>query len=566
MIKKISLLFVAASLLFAACDEKLGIDSKIVSEPVIEDFTPKSAPVGARISVSGQYLNNVNKAFIGDVEVEIVEKISDRLLSLKVGNDVRGGKITLENPDGKGVSSELFSCSFAVPELFSAYVPEQAELGEAILLSGKNLNSASAVIFTAEGYDKGREGTIVSQFDNEIVVKVPYVETNDARISMKYFDGSAETETSAGNAPVIKVVKYVPEFDSYTFEKTAVGKSITLTGKNLQNVESITVGDFEAIIGSSSPEQISFSIPAGDFQDGDTQVQLVAHYFAGNESKILKSDFIVYVPFVKFWEGAKTVCQGRFAESSFRSFFSPETGIAYENSAWKTSLDVVAYEHPAQWGSANTPKPGILTDEEYNSVVPYFFFSSVSGNVLQINSPANSNSQLKNFFISFEGTPSNDYRVPGDNISLPGTPILAFRYLNPNSDNEAERRLIEDVKGRKIENINESLFPIDVNNMTIAGVPASSMAGGLKSNTWCTRQTSELADEKGYNPDAVFIVTYYKNCGYSKDNPCLNVKRIGLLHITNIDWAVYNNQDYRNSEVGFNCYWQKYDYDYSKLQ
>ena len=94
----------------------------------------------------------------------------------------------------------------------------------------------------------------------------------------------------------------------------------------------------------------------------------------------------------------------------------------------------------------------------------------------------------------------------------------------------------------------------------------TSAKGGIKSSDWCTRPTT-LFDELGYRADAVFIVAYYSNNGYSKESQVANIKRLGFLHVTTIDWVVATaNNDYRNSSVNFNCYWQKYDYDYSKLQ
>lgn len=546
---------------FASC-EKESVKEIVESVPVIESFSPKTAPAGAEVVINGESLHNVTEAWIGGVKVEITQKVSNKRLSIKVGKDVTSGKITLVNVSGKGESSETFNCSFAVPQITSSLLQEEAEMGSEVLISGRYLNSAVSVIFTADGFSNGHEAKIISQTDNEIVVKVPYVESSDACISMTYFDGESYKSTDKAVAP-IKVIRYVPQIDSYEFSRTAVGKSITLTGKYLQNIDKVYVGTFEAQAFKSS-ESLTFTIPSGDFEDGETTVELKATYFDENETIVLKNDFVVYVPFVKYWENNRTVCQGRFAESPYTSFFSPENGVVYENAKWKSDLDPIALKYAnSQWGSGNCPKPGVVSNEDYNSVVPYFFFSSVSGNVLQINSPANSNSQLKNFFISFEGTPSNDYRVPGGNTSLPGTPILTFRYLSP--DNATENALREKVINGQIEKIDEVLFPIDASAGTVAGIGMTSAKGGIKSNAFCSRQTTELVTEKDYKVDAVFIVAYYTNNGYSAEAPAANIKRIGLLHIKTIDWNVSSSNDYRDSFVTFNCYWQKYDYDYSKL-
>ena len=65
-------------------------------------------------------------------------------------------------------------------------------------------------------------------------------------------------------------------------------------------------------------------------------------------------------------------------------------------------------------------------------------------------------------------------------------------------------------------------------------------------------------------PDAVILVLYYdyhgvEKGGDGKNNFARNVKRIGLMHITHINYRMLK------SDYTFNIYWQKYDYDYSKL-
>ena len=93
----------------------------------------------------------------------------------------------------------------------------------------------------------------------------------------------------------------------------------------------------------------------------------------------------------------------------------------------------------------------------------------------------------------------------------------------------------------------------------------SSFAGAIKSDKWCDHQTAELKDDPGYKTDAVFLVAYYSNNGFDKEQPAKNIRRLGILHVTGIDWGVYNNSNFGSTRVTFNCYWQKYDYDYSKL-
>ena len=551
--------------------EQVSINEVQPHAPVVTGFTPASAPAGAIVVVTGEYLNNVNAARIGNVPVDIVERVSNTRLSVRVGQDVTSGVITLTNAVGSGSSEASFSCTFAVPSLTASLLPEQADMGEEILLSGTNLNSVREVLFTADGHE-GHAATVVSCTDDEMVIKVPYVEEASAKIILSYFDGSSVVKTPAASAPAMTVVRYVPTFDDYTLVRTAVGMSVVLTGKNLQNVEKVLVGGFEAFI-SATPERLSFTVPAGDFQDGTTTVPVEVIYFAGNEKKVLDPAFEVYVPFVKYWENISLVAQGRTAASSYTSFFSPETGRAYPNKEWATVLDPVAMTYKMDmWASANVHKN--VKAEEYSSVVPYFFFSANSAGPLQINSPANSSSQIRNFFVSFEGTPAADYRVPGGQIDIAGTPVLTFRYLS--SAKEAENAIRQMVISGNMEKLDEEVFPIDVANKKIAGVDAPT-AGSVNSKTWLPDFDAEaavkenpLSDHPGVKPseEAIILVCYYGPEGYNAESPASNIRRIGLIQITQVDWIQYvsgSTKNYGGSIITFNCYWQKYDYDYTKL-
>lgn len=266
---------------------------------------------------------------------------------------------------------------------------------------------------------------------------------------------------------------------------------------------------------------------------------------------------------VKYWEGMKVYGQGRDVEE-MASFFSPETGRVYHNSAWRTEVDPVSYANLANTCSAaNVPA---VSEADYNSVNPYFFFSGVSAGHLQINGPANSTGQLKNFY--FENNSANDYRCPGVNGNVYGTPVLRYRYLNP--ANPDEKAIIDKVVGKKIEVINEQDFPIDVANSTIAGVGVTSASGGLQSKDWCPQYTIPSAFNTNVvtvEDDIVIMVMYYNHNGSpSKTNFAENVKRLGFVHITKVNFRLYNNTlAPSSSDITFNCYWQKYDYDYSKL-
>lgn len=547
-------------LLATGCD-KTYVDDVTRYAPLIESFSPASAPVGAEIIITGQHLSGVTKAYIGDQEMVIKEKVSDTRLSIVAGANGRDGRIVLENTVGKGESESEFIYSYAVPSLKPALLQESVVMGEQLLLTGTDLSAVEAVIFTAEGQENGREGDIQEQSASEIVARVPYVENGNVRITLRYFDGNSSVTTPLDEAPSIVVVRVVPVFDQpVVLERTAVGKSVTLTGENLDKVDRILVGGVEAVV-SKQPASLTFTVPAGDFQDGDTETNVVAEYFDGNETITLSESFVVYVPYLMFWENMRVWAQGRDVES-MSSFFSPQTGRVYANSDWRTVIDPISYQYQAATCSAgNTPNKAVITEEQYNSVNPYFFFSGVSAGQLQVNSPANSTGQLRNFY--FENNSADEYRVTGVKGDCYGTPVLTFRYLD--SSNAAEKALIDQVKNQTLEHIDEESFPIDVEAKTVGGIGISSAKGTLNSDVWAAGKYTAGTDAAAVDVDAVLMVLYYGYDG-SAENVAANIRRIGFLHIRTVNFKTYNNTKApSSSDVTFNCYWQKYDYDYSKL-
>ncbi len=560
------LLTLTAALTAASCD-KTHVDEDLQLAPRIDSFAPQSAPVGERITITGAYLNTVTKAMIDGVEVPVVERVSDSRLSIIASAEARSGRISLVNAVGTGQSEGEFTYSYAAPVITEAILQPTVDMGDQMLIAGKYLSAVEAVIFTAEGMDTGNEATIVEQSAEELVVKVPYVEADRARITLSYFNGTSTVDTPIDTAPSIEVKRYKPSFDAVTFERTAVGKSVVLTGNYLDKVDKILVNDFEAPI-FKERTKLTFTVPAGDFEDGETTTKVVASYFDGHETYTLSENFLVYVPFVKYWENVHTWGHGKAAEQ-LACFFSPETGIVYANSDWRTLLDPIAYKYTANTCSAaQTPA---VTEEEYNSVPPYFYFYCNNSCVVSVNSPASSAGLLKNFWIA--NTSGDENRLPGFSGNCWGTPVLGFRALKESDPDE--KALIEKVRSGKVEHIDEEIFPIDPEAKTVGGISVSSASAQLKDSEWAPDLFGDKkSDVLGVKPDAVVLVLYFNHNGPAKGaddklNYATNVKRIGLLHITNVNFKIdqaHNSKPASLSDYTFNIYWQKYDYDYSKVK
>lgn len=534
----------------ASC-EQTSMNEIVVSAPVITSFSPAEGYAGCEVTVSGSSLNNVVSAYIGNVEAEIAQRISDTRIIIRVPAMAETAEITLGNSVGSGKSSEKFVMSYPAPEVDTATLPDNVEVSSRMLVFGSRMSVITRVLFGAAGYEP-HEASILSQTDKEIVVQVPYVESDDATMSFEYFNGVSLT---SGGAPAVslKIARFQPVVKEVSAVQANIGDIITLTGEYLDKVNSVTLDGSDCMISQQTPETIKFVVPElASYLDGDNFSVLEIVYADGAEKTTLNPEFKVFVPHILFWEDRKVWGQGRDVEE-FTSFFSPETGIAYANSMWR-DLDAVSFRY--QEGTCSAVQVPAVSQEEYDSVVPYFFFTGVSAGNLQLNSPAGSASMLKNVFT--ENNSSNDFRVTGNNGNCYGTPVMGFIALD--ESNSAHADLIEKVRTGTLEKLDEATYPIDTETKKCGDISISSVANSLK-DTQFAPGVFTVGQELDTDVDSYILVLYYNNKGLNSSNRAENVKRIGVLHIKHIDFKLYNNTDApSSSSITFDMYWMKHDY------
>lgn len=557
---------VALALAAAGCAETY-VEEYVPEAPVIESFAPSEVLSGedTPVVVTGRHLHTVTTATIGGREVSILERVSNTQLILAATRDARSGAIELTNAVGKAQSEVLMTVNYPVPVIRAEELPAQVDMFGELTLRGHYLAVVRKVIVTPDGADKGREAEILSQDGAELVVRVPYVETSDARITLRYDEGDEEVETPLGEAPKIGVVRLTPVLDALSFGRLIVGRITTLTGSNLDQITAVKVAGESANIVSQSASELRFMVPLVEgFAEGEgNTASLAIYYFDDFESDDVRETIPVTVLPFHIWEGITTYGQrGAVAQS----FFSPETGLAYHNSLWREVVDPVSYNNRENKGSCPTVQVPAVSEADYNSVAPYFFFSADNAGPLAVNSPAGSLSQLRNHFIN-ETYSGNANRLPGASIDCSGTPVLRFRYLDPHNPTEAA--MADKVRNMTLTRIDETEFPVDVAAGTVGGVLLGSDAmARLGTAVWAPAYTPGT-DADDFRADAVLLVLYYNVNGSPKDaNPVENIKRIGFVHITSVDFKVVasgSNNPPSGSAVHFNAYWQKSDYDYSKL-
>lgn len=539
-----------AALLMGSC-EKVSMEEIIDTPPAIQSFSPAEGYAGSKVTVKGSSLHNVVSAKIGDENAEIDQRISDSQIVIKVPAKATTGKITLSNSVGSGESADFFTMTYPAPEADIASLPASVDLGGNLLIFGKKMSVISRVLFSTLGYE-AHEAEIVSQNDSEIVVKVPFVEGSKANISFEYFDGNVVTATDPSLISV-SMSRLTPKVTEVSATEGAVGDVITLTGENLDKVERVLLGGVPCIISQQSPETLKFVITDNpDFTDGDNFASLQIEYFDGVEKEELNPNFKVTVSGVLFWKDITLYAQGRDVEE-FTSFFSPQTGMAYANSTWR-QLDSISFANQAS--NCSAAQVPTSSEKDYDSVVPYFFFTGVSAGHLQVNSPAGSATMLRNIYT--ENNSAVDFRVTGANADCYGTPVLTFLALE--ESNAAHKALIDQVRNGTLTRLDESNYPIDTEAKKCGDISISSMSNSLN-NTKYAPDVFTVGQNKNTDVDSYILVLYYNHKGLDTSNRSLNVRRMGVLHIKHINFRTYNNTDAPSSSaVTFDMYWMKRDY------
>lgn len=549
---KIYSLIAAALMMGAASCETISVNEFLDSAPVVENFYPAEGYAGCKITVKGEGLHNVVGAKIGDVDAVIAERLSDSELSILVPAMAKSGKISLVNAKGQGVSAAEFSVTYPAPAPDMAQIPAETELSANMLIYGQRMGVITNVLFQADGYAP-HAAEKVSQTDREIVIKVPYVENDNAKIKFEYYDGSALV--LAGDAAVapVRVARFQPAVSAVSATSAAVGDVVSLSGKYMDKVEKVLLNGGECMISSQTADAVSFVVPdLESFEDGDNAVKIEIVYFSGIERSTVSENFKVKVPAVLFWQDRKIWGQGRDVEE-FTSFFSPQTGICYANAMWRT-LDAVSYAKQA--GTCSAAQVPTVSEDEYNSVLPYFFLAGVSQGQLQINSPAASKSMLRNIYT--ENNSAADYRVTGNSGDCWGTPVMAFLPLS--EANELHAALINKVKNGTLDRLDASTYPVDEAAMTVGGISVSSAANAVK-DTQYAPGVFTVGENKSVDVDLYVMVLYYNYKGQNTANKAENLRRMGVMRIRHIDFKLYNNTNApSSSSMVFDMYWMKRDY------
>ena len=277
-------------LLLFACEADLEVDRSyeeiVGKQPEILSFSPESIPLLGSVTIEGNALNFVEKAYINGVETPIHQRINATQIIIEAGTNATSGPIKLVTGAGKEVVSEAsLSITYPTPTV-SSDVPNSSRVNENIILEGENLNTITKVSFGAV------EGFIEFKEKNALVVKTPL--NNNSSIALTIYYNTEAGEQTEVLEEEYEIIIPKPTVDNPPRLMTR-GNPVSVVGENMNLVTSITVGGVDTPINEITPTSLSFDIPDGL----DTGYYPVVFSYSGDQETILTDIPYINGEFIK---------------------------------------------------------------------------------------------------------------------------------------------------------------------------------------------------------------------------------------------------------------------------
>jgi hypothetical protein len=223
-------------------------------EPIIiSSVTTGNLKVGDVLTIEGDYLNLIKEViFFDGVVVPQTAFVSQtrKKLEVKVPAEAQTGKIRISN--GAEIPIEVYSTTDVniVLPTFTSFAPTTIKAGNNLTITGKDMNLIASIVF---GGDKKMTTFTVNQSFTTITVAVP-TDAKDGTIKL-----IAKSGVEIVNATPLTML--MPTELAVSPLTVKNGKTLTITGKDLDLVSEIKIGDLVAAITSKTATEIKLTVP-----------------------------------------------------------------------------------------------------------------------------------------------------------------------------------------------------------------------------------------------------------------------------------------------------------------
>ena len=228
----------------------VSTDKLIIQVAVdLSSIEPLAAYVGDQVLIRGSNLQDVQQVlFKENSSAEVIGSKSQEII-VKVPTGAVTGNLSLVTSSGVIESDDVFVVlEQELPKLVD-FQPKKGVPGQKVELLGENLGEASTVRFG------NTAASIIAKSDSKIEVLVPAI-SKDEQLVIDYSGGQIASSESFELIQQPEVFNFYPLVDS-------VGAVVTIAGKHLNAVQSVTLGALQCQVISSSSDELIVSIPAG---------------------------------------------------------------------------------------------------------------------------------------------------------------------------------------------------------------------------------------------------------------------------------------------------------------
>jgi uncharacterized repeat protein (TIGR01451 family) len=211
--------------------------------PQITSFTPNSGPSGTSVTINGTNFVNVSQVTFGGAPVANFIAVSSTQISALVPANAPSGPIAVTTPQGNAASQD----DFFTPASLSDFEPGSGLPGTRVVIHGSNLTGALSVVF----------GTTNASFTNVSPTEI------DAVVPAGATTGLISVATPIGFTSTANTFFVPPTIAQVQPASGLAGTTVTITGNNLLDANSVQFGGVSAVFSTVSENVVNAVVPSG---------------------------------------------------------------------------------------------------------------------------------------------------------------------------------------------------------------------------------------------------------------------------------------------------------------
>ena len=217
-------------------------NSPTINTPIIYSFAPTKGDIGTPVTLRGNKLYPNDSVLFNSSKVAVSSNVGDSIITISIPSNELSGFIKVYTSFGSSSTSTQFTI---LPKIINI-TENPAKAGDTITISGTNFEGVDTVILSNKLFK-------VLQSNNTTIKALVNYNPSDAPLTIICKNGSF---TTADN------FRYKPQAFSVFPLIGTTNDPITIKGINLNNVDSVMIGNVKATILSVSPDtNIKISIP-----------------------------------------------------------------------------------------------------------------------------------------------------------------------------------------------------------------------------------------------------------------------------------------------------------------